>query len=325
MNEISVNVVQVPGEITWNFEEIKSRLSQELEVFKNTVYTDDTIKDAKADAAELRKLKTTLDDRRKEVKGKCLEPYSLIEDQVKQLEKLINEPLEIIGKKVDEYENKRKELALKEINAYYAEKAKVFTDSSIVNRVYKDVYDSRWLNVSTTKKTWKEAIDNEILQVQQDISVIIATESEFKKDMMDSYIKNLRLSEALETLNALEDRKKKILEAEAKRKAEADKKRLMEEGGNKNRAIAEAGYGKKRVTAKSTPQYPTRNAAVLDEVQQPKTEINKNENLATDSIAEDAVSETVSRAKRLAILATDEQYKKIKDYIKFIGAEYREV
>lgn len=312
MNEISVNVVQVPGEITWNFEEIKSRLSQELEVYKKMVYTDDTIKAAKNDVAELRKLKTTLDDRRKEVKNKCLEPYSLIEEQVKQLEKLIDEPINTIKKKVDEYENKRKETVLREINAYYAEKAKVFADSSMVNRVYKDVYDSRWLNVSTAKKTWKDAIDNEILQVQQDISVIMATESEFKKDMMDSYIKNLRLSEALETLNVLEERKKKILEAEAKRKAEAEKQRLLEEEESKNRAVAEAGYREERATEKNTPQKLT-------------SEVNDSGNPTTGPVVADTLAETVSRAKRLAILASDEQYKKIKDYIRFIGADYREV
>ena len=70
MNEISVVVNQEPGKISWNFAEIKKRLEEELAVYQNTAYTDDTIKTAKGDVADLRKLAKAIEDRRKEVKGK---------------------------------------------------------------------------------------------------------------------------------------------------------------------------------------------------------------------------------------------------------------
>ena len=54
MNEITVKVEQSVGSISWNYDEIKNRLMTELETYKNTAYTDDTIKDAKTDLATCR-------------------------------------------------------------------------------------------------------------------------------------------------------------------------------------------------------------------------------------------------------------------------------
>ena len=85
MNEISVNVKQEPGKITWNFEEIKTNLEAALAEYTGMVYDDDSIKSAKTDVATLRALAKTIEDRRKEVKEKCLEPYGVIEKQAKEL------------------------------------------------------------------------------------------------------------------------------------------------------------------------------------------------------------------------------------------------
>ena len=85
MNEISVNVKQEPGKVTWNFEEIKTNLEAALAEYTSMVYDDDSIKSAKTDVATLRALAKTIEDRRKGVKEKCLEPYGVIEKQAKEL------------------------------------------------------------------------------------------------------------------------------------------------------------------------------------------------------------------------------------------------
>ena len=100
MNEISVVVNQVPGEVSWNFQEVKDRLETALSEYQGMVYTDDTIKTAKSDVANLRALAKTIEDRRKEVKEKCLEPYSVIEKQAKELVALIEKPIAAINEQV---------------------------------------------------------------------------------------------------------------------------------------------------------------------------------------------------------------------------------
>lgn len=50
--------------IDWNFEELKEEITKKSSDYLNLVYSDDQIKDAKQDRANLRKLVTALEDKR---------------------------------------------------------------------------------------------------------------------------------------------------------------------------------------------------------------------------------------------------------------------
>lgn len=89
MNELQVVVKQQVGKINWNFEELKTALAAEMEKYTGIVYDDDSIADAKNTVAYLRKLKDSVEERRKEVKKECLKPYDDMEKQVKELTQLI--------------------------------------------------------------------------------------------------------------------------------------------------------------------------------------------------------------------------------------------
>ena len=71
--------------IEWNSEEIKGRVREMMESYKGVVYTEDTMKAAKDDRAALNKLKKAIEDRRKEVKRRCMEPYEQFEKEVKDM------------------------------------------------------------------------------------------------------------------------------------------------------------------------------------------------------------------------------------------------
>ena len=58
--EVVVN--QVPGTITWNFEELKQNVSVKLSIYRKMQYSDDNIADAKKDLASLRKLSKAVND-----------------------------------------------------------------------------------------------------------------------------------------------------------------------------------------------------------------------------------------------------------------------
>lgn len=49
--ELKMHDVQFPQVIEFNFEELKKEITDKAELYKNMVYTDDTIKEAKADKA----------------------------------------------------------------------------------------------------------------------------------------------------------------------------------------------------------------------------------------------------------------------------------
>ena len=99
MEEIRVNVEQKNGAIGFNFEEIKERLNSELEVYKNMIFTEDSKTEAKKTIASLRKLKKSVNDKKLEVKKSFMIPYTNFEAQVKELDKLIDEPIVDMWKK----------------------------------------------------------------------------------------------------------------------------------------------------------------------------------------------------------------------------------
>ena len=115
MNELQVVVKQQVGKINWNFEELKTALAAEMEKYTGIVYDDDSIADAKNTVAYLRKLKDSVEERRKEVKKECLKPYDDMEKQVKELTQLIDEPINTIAKQVKDYEEEQRKKKKEEI------------------------------------------------------------------------------------------------------------------------------------------------------------------------------------------------------------------
>ena len=104
---LEVQISRNNGTIDFNFEDLKDALTAELELYKNLVFTEDTKADAKKTVAELRKLKKQISDKRIEVKKLYMQPYTDFEAKVKELDKLINEPITFISEQIDAFEQKR--------------------------------------------------------------------------------------------------------------------------------------------------------------------------------------------------------------------------
>lgn len=221
MDEISVIVNQDPGRISWNFEEVKAFLAAEMDKYTGLVYTDETIKTAKADVASLRALAKQIEDRRKEVKAKCLEPYAVIEEQAKVLTGLIDGPINQINRQVQDYEERRKKKVKAEIAEYWQEKI-VDVPERIRTDLSQKLYDPRWLNATTAKKTWKEAIDRGIADTLGDLDTIRLFHSEFEEDMLSAYYKTLSLQESIRTMNDLRAQQERVLEVERRKREQEE-------------------------------------------------------------------------------------------------------
>lgn len=307
MNEISVVVLQTPGEVSWNYLEIRKRLKDELEVYKKTAYTDDTIKTAKSDIADLRKLAKSIEDRRKEVKEKCLEPYLLIENQAKELVELIEEPIQAINNQVKDYEKRRKEAARKEIMDYWNAKSAVLP-GDIKEKALTVIYDDRWENATATKKSWKDGIDAGIKKILDEVATISSFGSEFEEDMLAVYKSDLSLQRAIAKMNELKAQQERILEVERKRQ-EAEERRKQEEAERAEKA---------KTAENATPATPV--ATVQREMTAAPQELQTVER-------EPAVTKAYPGGKvvRILITGTPEQITKIQNYIRFTGATYQEV
>jgi len=103
MNQLSLLSQQEPICIpTSNFEVMKQALSQQLAAYDCIVYAPDSLNKAKRDKAELNKLRRSIEERRKELRRNCLEPYTAVEPRFKELVALIDQPLSRINQYIIE-------------------------------------------------------------------------------------------------------------------------------------------------------------------------------------------------------------------------------
>ena len=305
MNEISVVVSQEPGKVTWNFEEIKKSLEDSVAVYQGMVYTDDTIKTAKSDVAELRALAKAIEDRRKEVKEKCLEPYNIIEKQAKELVALVNKPIEAINIQVQDYESRRKEAVRAKIDAYWKQKCVVLPEN-IWEAAHSKIYDSRWENATATQKSWKDGIDNGVAEIHGAIETIKSFNSEFEEDMLNSFYTDLSLQNAIQTMNSLKAQKERILEMERQKK---EREARLAEQQEQAQPVASV--------SQPTPTHDLRQANM------PQNAEPNHENIPQPVNKPEMVQEKPGIVLR--IVGSEQQLAKIKDYIKFTGASWEEV
>lgn len=209
--ELIIKEWKTPEIINFNFEELKKEITAKSALYKNMVYTDETIKEAKADRAALNKFITALEDKRKEVKKQCLEPYNQFEKQIKELVAIIDEPVKLIGTQIADFEDREKEKKKEKIT-------ELFNNIGFQPFVkLEQIFDSKWLNKSVSLKSIEDELNRVLYQVGHDVSAINAL-PEFSFEAMEHYKKTLDLSAAIAEGQRLSDIQKRKLEHEAKMK-----------------------------------------------------------------------------------------------------------
>ena len=225
MNELQLMVDLKAGSIVMNTDEIKMKLSKKMSEYKNLVFTEESKQIAKSELASLRKLKKEVDDRRKSVKAKWLEPYEAFEKEAKELINIIDEPIVEINAQLSEMEAERIRKKRADIQVLYEE---VVGEASEY-LPFDEIYDSKWDNAGTSMKKIREALEELVKKTALDISVIQNSLSDVKEDALCMYKKDRDLSKALNYMNTYEINKQKALEIERERLERAETRRKEEE------------------------------------------------------------------------------------------------
>lgn len=221
--------------IDWNFEELKSEITNKANDYMSLVYTPDQMKEAKKDRAALRKFITALEDKRKEIKKQVMIPYTDFEEKKKELISIVNQAVSNIDTQIKAYDESIRQEKLEKVKEIYAKTIGGLADIVTFDKIFKE----SWLNVSTTLKS----ITNEITEVRDkidnDLVVINADTSPYAYEMKEEYLKNFDLTAAVNKKQQLEETaKKKALFEEQQRQEEAQRKQQLEEEAKK---IASAG------------------------------------------------------------------------------------
>lgn len=226
MKDISLSVRVKDGVVITNAKEVKDALAKGLEEYKGMIFTEDSKAEAKKTVASLRKLKKEVNDKKLEIKKELMEPYTAFEAQVKELDRLIDEPIAFINGQVQEFERKRVEEKKAVITEIY--ESVIAEHQGVAEYLpLQRIYDSRWENSTTTKKTITEEVTAYADHVEKDLATIHSMGSEFEDKGIAKYKATLELSDAIAVMNQYQKRKEEILERQRKeeerRKAEAEK------------------------------------------------------------------------------------------------------
>ena len=201
--------------IEWNYEELKAELSQKLEDYKNLVYTEEQIKEAKADRAKLNALATAIDSKQKELKKKCLQPYEAFEAQIKDLLALIKEPVTLIDTQIKDFEEEKKKKKLEEVKELF-EKLKAEAGEELEFISFEQVFEDKFLNASTSLKQVETVINNIFNSVKCNLKTI-AELKDYTFEATEVYKETLNLNTALE-------KAKYMVDIAEKKKAEEERK-----------------------------------------------------------------------------------------------------
>lgn len=171
MNEIIIKTDLQLGSVIDNFDDVKAQVAIEMEQFKGITFGPDQIKKAKETRANLNKIRTIADDRRKAIKKQFLEPLVVFEGRVKEIMALIDAPIAEIDAQLVEFEAKRvteKKAAIQEILDELL--AKRTEDDPTMEAFYRQcslswTYDSKWENSSVSLTAISQQINDKITNV----------------------------------------------------------------------------------------------------------------------------------------------------------------
>lgn len=219
--ELRVNEVAIPEKISFNYEELKAELTEKVAFYETLVYTDDQVKDAKADRATLNKLKKTLNDERIRREKEYMQPFNEFKAQVNEIIGIIDKPIAVIDKQVKEFEDQKKAQKKKAIE-------ELFAGMGFQNFVtLEKIWDPKWLNASVSMKSIEEQMRSRMYQIGDDV-LTLHNLPEFGFEATEVYKQTLDVNKAIIKAKEMAEIAKAKAEAEAKKKA-AEEERKAEE------------------------------------------------------------------------------------------------
>ena len=183
MEELKIKVEQKPGVISANFDEIKEALDVQMTAYEDYTVTEDGIPEAKKDVATLRKIRTAIDDRRKEIKKEFSKPLTDFETEVKEMLSIIDKPINLINEKLDAFEVARKEEKKKHLEELYRQNIGELEEFLPFSKIY----NPKWENKTVTDKDIISELSEHKAVIRSNLDAIRALSSEIEGECIKAY------------------------------------------------------------------------------------------------------------------------------------------
>lgn len=218
--ELKVEAYKAPDQIIFNYQELKQALLEKCSIYETMIYDDTQIRNAKADIANLRRLKKALNDERIKREKEYMESFNVFKKQINEIIGIIDKPCGIIDSRIKEFEEAQKANKFKEIEAYWHELLRA--DKIPAGVCFNSLYNEKWLNASVKMPAIVKEITERLEQIEKGLAVIENLPA-YAFEAQEVYLTTLDLGKAVSEANRLRElaEKKAAWEAEQeKRKAE---------------------------------------------------------------------------------------------------------
>lgn len=219
--------------ITTNYPAVKKWAESVVAQYENIVVTPDTISQAKADRASLRKAQSGVSDVRKEMRAAALSTCAAEESNCKDLEAVFERGVQALDVQIKAMEEAAEQEKKNRLAEYFAQVVGDMAEWL----TFDDCFNPKWLNATYAESTARMDINAAIDRCRADLNAIRALHSEFETTLLDEYTRTRNISAVLvknETLGRMkaaeEERKRKEAEAAAKYAAALEEtKRVADE------------------------------------------------------------------------------------------------
>ena len=211
-----------------NFDALEEQLDKKLDEYRGAVFTEDTKTIAKAEIASLRRLKKDIEDGRKTVKKKWMEPYDAFDKRMKILSTKVDEPINAINEQVQAFEEKRRQEKREEIHRMYEDCVSEYEESREFI-VLDKLYDPKWENASVSMKSIKKDMAEKMSAIQTAVASIKAMRSDKELDALALYKRTLNLNDAIQMIMTYEQNKADALRREEERRQLEEERRIQAE------------------------------------------------------------------------------------------------
>lgn len=223
--EFRMKEYQLPEKIKFNYEELKQELTEKVKLYETMVYTDEQIKEAKADRANLNKLKKALNDERILREKEYMQPFNVFEAQINEIIGIIDKPVAVIDAQIKEYEEKQKKEKMEKIKELWSE---MEVPDGLT---FEKVFEERMLNNSFNLKHIKTCFTDAIDKFNRDIITLDAL-PEFGFEAKQVYLQTLDINKALaegQRMSQIQKQKAEHEAEQARLKAEEEAKKAVAE------------------------------------------------------------------------------------------------
>lgn len=193
------------GSLSWNFEDLKKGITAYSNKYKNLVFTEENLTEAKNIRAEINKVKKTINDKKIEEKKAFSEPLILFENQAKELLKILDDTAERIDVQIKTFEDKEKADKKTLIEEWYNTRG---VGLSYVK--FEQIFEEKWLNKSVSEKSWKSQISGIVETIKTNVAIIKNMTEKDTKLLGQLYLEDLNLNLALTRYEAIKERERAI-------------------------------------------------------------------------------------------------------------------